>query len=76
MPILPEKDEPPTRAEQLQSAIGRVGTVITGPAPVTVRLVVLLVFAIVGSSMAPVPWNQIAVLSIVGLALEIAARKR
>jgi hypothetical protein len=75
MPILPEKEEA-ARAEPLRALATRAAALLTGQAPVTVRLVILLVFAVLGSSMAPIPWNQIALLSIVGIALETVARRR
>jgi hypothetical protein len=73
MPTLtgPEPAEPITLVNRVQS----VARAVTG-ATVTFRVAVFLVIAVVGSSMAPAPWSQMALLSIVGLTVELVRSKR
>jgi hypothetical protein len=76
MPTMPEaKEPPPSRADRVAEAARRVGSVVGTDARVTARVMVFLAIAALGASMAPVPWSQIAVLALIGLALDWARRR-
>lgn len=77
MPILPDPEaDEPSRYDEARAVLGRVGKVITGSAPVTARLVLFLVVTIIGASAAPPPWEQLALLGLLGVTLEVIARRR
>lgn len=76
MPTLPYPPEPPAGpAEKIGDAMRRVGAAVGVDARVNVRVLVFLAMAALGASMAPAPWAQIALVSLIGLALDWA-RKR
>lgn len=72
MPSLPpEPDAPPTRGEQVAESIRHAARAVIGQ-HVAVRLIVFLALAVVGASFAPPPWSQIALLGLLGIAVEVA----
>lgn len=73
MPILPERPEEPDRLDAARAVLSRAQRVVAGAAPF--RLFILLSVAVVASSMAPVPWGQLALLSLLGIALDVARRR-
>jgi hypothetical protein len=76
MPTLPLIEEPPTRTERVVGAAKRIGAAVGADHRVTVRVMVFLALAVLGSSQAPFPWAQIALLAVLGIGLDIARTRR
>ena len=77
MPTLPEAPErAPTRAELMGSAVRRASAAIGADSRVTLRLMVFMVVCALGSSMAPPPWAQLALVALLGIAIDIARMRR
>ena len=77
MPTLPEAPEPPAHPiQRLADGARRLGTAVGVDARVHTRALIFLCLAALGASMAPFPWAQVALISILGLALDWARTKR
>ena len=71
MPTLPpEPDDPNTFIERSRAVVQAV----TGG--VSARLMVLMAVAVVGASLAPVPWSQLGLVALLGVALDVARSRR
>lgn len=77
MPTLPVPPEPPAgRVERTTLAMRRVAAAAGADARVTTRALIFMVVIALGASMAPAPWAQLAIIALVGLALDWARTKR
>jgi len=56
--------------------VRRVGAAIGADGRVTLRLMVFLTAAVIGSSTAPTPWAQVALVALLGIAIDIARMRR
>jgi hypothetical protein len=74
MPTLPAaEDTPVSVTSRVAEAARRTGAAIGGG--VSVRLLLLFTAAALGSSMAPIPWAQIALVALLGIAIDVARRR-
>lgn len=74
MPTLPAEAEPATSvSSRVAEAARRTSAAIGGG--VSVRLLLLFTAAALGSSMAPIPWAQIALVALLGIAIDVARRR-
>jgi hypothetical protein len=74
MPTLPVEQERPQWSDRVGEAARRTRAAIGADTRITVRLLILFIAAALGSSMAPIPWAQIALVALIGIALDVARR--
>lgn len=76
MPSLPPVEERPSLLDRSAVAGRRVAYAVGADARVSLRVLVFLVVAALAVSFAPVPWAQLGLIALVGLALDWARTKR
>jgi hypothetical protein len=54
----------------MRERLARTRSAITGDTRITLRLLIFAIAVVVGSSMAPVPWAQIALVGLLGLVID------
>jgi hypothetical protein len=71
MPTLPEAPERTAGgAERVGNAVRRVGSAVGVDTRVSARVLVFFTVAAVAASTAPMPWAQVAIVALLGLALD------